>query len=868
MKLQQLPSSLKPIETIVMNLWWTWHQEIWEIFQQFNPEEWIKHRNPIMTIESASDETIAMLEKDQDYLSKLHAINEKLNYYMTRTDRWYPNTYPDKKDTPIAYFSAEYGMHESLKIYSGGLGVLSGDHVKSASDLGIPLNFVGLFYHQGYFQQEITEYGEQVDRYIDQNAAQLPLTEVEVDGKKLRVHVTLNGRDIALRVWKVQVGLSKLFLMDANIEENSEEDRQITARLYGGDRETRICQEIILGMGGNRALKAMGINPEMYHMNEGHSAFFQLDRIANKMKEKNIDFDQARLICQSNCLFTTHTPVPAGNEAFELALMEQYFKDYVEEAFHIPWGKFLSLGLIDENSSYKYFSLTVMAIHMASFYNGVSELHGQIAQKMWKGLWQNIPESENPISSITNGIHVKTWCSPEMKELFVDSLGKDWESHLSNSNYWEQSLSIDNQKVRSVRHELKRKMIKMARHQLKEQLKRNGEPSKAIEEVDGFLDENRLTIGFARRFATYKRATLIFKDSARLDRIVNNPDRPVQFIFAGKAHPADKPGQEFIKQIYNYSREERFKGKIIFLENYNMHISRHMVSGVDVWLNNPRRPMEASGTSGQKVPINAGLNFSVLDGWWREGYNGENGWTIGNEDDYPNEEAQDQDDSNNFYETLENVIAPLFYEGEVTEESDHWIEKSKISLATNIARYSTYRMVQDYANKFYTHALDFYSYIKNDENRNHFIKQSSSLVSAWPSITFNTIVLDYKKGVNEVASRFNEFKNAPSHHTEIPYDYTIPGRVFCGKHNLIETSVYLAGINPEDVVCEAVLTTPDSNERQIIELENTKKLDSGTYLFKNYNEESKGETKNLRIRVIPKNLPHISKFELGLSSWL
>lgn len=868
MKISMLPETLQPVREIAMNLWWSWHQEIWDIFEQFNPEEWSKHRNPIKTIQSASEETIAMLEKDSSYIDRIHQIFEKLNHYKSRTDRWYPNTYPDKKDTQMAYFSAEYGMHESVKIYSGGLGVLSGDHVKSASDLGLPLNFVGLFYHEGYFQQQINGYGEQVDCYVEQNPEDLPMTEVEMDGKPLRVHVDLEGRDVALRVWKLEVGLSKLFLMDANVEENSADDRAITARLYGGDRVTRICQEIILGMGGNRALKAMGIEAELFHMNEGHSAFFQLDRIATTMKEKNINFEQARLICQSNCLFTTHTPVPAGNEAFDLHLMEKYFKSYVEESFKIPWGDFLSLGIIDESSSFKYFSLTVLAIHLASFYNGVSELHGQIAQKMWKNLWPNVPESENPITSVTNGIHVKTWCSPEMKELFVESLGADWEAHLSEPSYWEKALSIDNQKVRNVRHQLKRKMINMVRTQLKDQLKRNGEPSKVIDEVDGYLDENALTIGFARRFATYKRATLIFKDPVRLEKLINDPNRPVQFIFAGKAHPADKPGQDFIKKIYTYSREDRFKGKIIILENYDMNISRHMVSGVDVWLNNPRRPMEASGTSGQKVPVNAGLNFSVLDGWWREGFDGNNGWTIGFEKDYPNEEAQDVDDSNNFYETLQNVISPLFYEGEVTEESDHWIEKSKVSLASNIARYSTYRMVQDYANKFYTHGVDFYEYIQDDEKRAAFTERSKRFVAAWPSLTFNTIQLSYDKGVHEVASRYHEFYGAPSHHTDIPYDYTLPGRVFFGKHHLIETEVYLAGINPVDVICEAVLTTPDTNESHIIELENTKQVRSGTYLFKNYNEISKDKVKNLRIRLVPRNLPHISKFELGLAAWL
>ncbi len=868
MKIGNLPKNLEKLNHLVMNMWWAWHQEVWDLFSRFNPQEWEKHHNPIKTIQSAHPKTIEAINHDPNYCQKLEETYTRLQHYLNREDRWFLQTYPERKDTQMAYFSAEYGIHESLRIYSGGLGILSGDHVKSASDLGIPLNFIGLFYHEGYFTQQITIDGQQVDCYERQDPAELPLQEVYINNTPLRIRVMLNDREAILRVWKLQVGRSNLFLLDADLPENPPLIRELTARLYGGDRETRICQEIILGIGGLRALQAMGIDAKVFHMNEGHSAFFQLERIAQTMHQMKFDFSTAKQICQSNCLFTTHTPVPAGNEAFNLDLMEKYFKDYVENNFKIPWGKFLQLGLIAENSMHKYFSLTVLAINLSSFYNGVSELHGKIAQKMWKFLWPNIPPSENPISHITNGIHVKTWCSAPMQKLFAQHLGNDWEKHLNNPTYWEQIYNIPNIELRNIRHQLKAEMIELVRSRLKAQLKRNGAPSQDIEEVNSFLQENILTIGFARRFATYKRATLIFKDPDRLAKLVNDPQRPIQFIFAGKAHPADIPGQELIKQIYAYSRQERFKGKIIILEDYDMNLSRHMVAGVDVWLNNPRRPMEASGTSGQKVPINGGINFSVLDGWWREGFNGENGWSIGFEKDYPNEEAQDNDDANNFYEILQNTIAPLFYEGEVSHESDHWIEKAKISLVTNIARFSTYRMVQDYTQKFYILAEDFYHHISQQEKRTNLTEYEKQLISSWPALIFTKITLDYEQGVHEVPSRFAEFKDAPSHHTDIPYDFTLPGKVFYGNHHHIEVEIYLAGISPKDIICEAVITTPGGDLKKIIELDAVKEISTGTYLFKNDNTPETEEQCNLRIRLRPRPFKELFSFDFKLMHWM
>ena len=859
---KKLPENLKLLSNIVNNLWWSWNQDIWPIFERLNPTLWQEEKNPILLLNEASDETLNLLSNDKEYVANLQSAANRLDSYLNKNDLWFEEKYSNHVDNTIAYFSAEYGIHESLKIYSGGLGVLSGDHVKSASDLGLPIAFVGLFYHQGYFQQHIDAEGKQVDEYIYQDPKNLPMELVTDDSSNpILIDVELASRTVYSQIWKVNVGRSPLYLLDSDIKENSEEDRKITARLYGGDREMRISQEIILGIGGVRALYALGINPKAYHMNEGHSAFFQLERIKKKMENENLSYNEAKALVSSNCLFTTHTPVPAGNEAFELPLLEKYFYNYVTTNLKISWGEFVNLGLISESSDYKYFSLTILAINLANYYNGVSKLHGQIAQKMWKGSWPSIPESENPISSVTNGIHTQTWCSHEIKALFNEYVGADWEDQLSNHSFWEKAYNLPHDQLRATRHKLKAKMIEMVRHNLKGQLKRNGETSTSISEVDTFLNPNLLTIGFARRFATYKRATLIFKDPDRLASIVNNPDYPVQFVFAGKAHPADTDGQKFIQDIYKYSREERFKGKIIILENYDMNISRHMVSAVDVWLNNPRRPMEASGTSGQKVPINGGLNFSVLDGWWKEGYNGENGWTIGFEKDYPNEEGQDHDDANNFYDILQQTIVPLYYRGD-HEESEEWIKKSLISLVTNISNYSTHRMVQDYSDKFYVNAIESGEDIGNSDDRKIYLDNVNAMKHAWPSIAYS----NFKFEMNETNSRYDEFKNTPSHHTNIPYDYTIPGRVFVGKSSNIQTEVYLSGLDPKKVVCQAIITHPNGELYEYVELEMTKTVDQSTYLYK-ANLKFDGE-KHLRLRIFPKQVRHHAQFDLGLTSWL
>lgn len=865
-----LPENLNRVVNLANNLWWSWNQDIWPLFEKINCEQWSIRKNPLLCLKNAKQDTLVALSKDKEYMDLLDHAWQRFTSYMDRKNLWFEQKYHTDQNACIAYFSAEYGIHESLPIYSGGLGVLSGDHVKSSSDLGIPMAFIGLYYHEGYFNQQINTEGQQVDVYEYHSPQVLPLQETKThEGKSLLIDVDLPQGKVFVKVWKVQVGRNPLYLLDTNIEENeSEQDKKITARLYGGDRAMRISQEIVLGIGGQRALKALGLNPKAYHINEGHSAFFQLERIANVMQERNINFYEAKALCSSNCLFTTHTPVPAGNEAFELTLMQEYFEKYVQDNLKISWGEFVNLGLISEKSDYKYYSLTVLAINVSRFFNGVSELHGLIAQKMWKGLWKNVPEVENPISYITNGVHVQTWTSTEIKNIFNEFMGGDWEDQLANHTFWDNTSRIPNTVIKEARHSLKKKMIAMVREQLKQQLKRNGETSKEIAEVDSYLSENVLTIGFARRFATYKRATLIFRDPEKLSAIINNPERPVQFVFAGKAHPADKPGQAFIKQIYKFSREERFKGKIIILENYDMNISRHLVSGVDVWLNNPRRPMEASGTSGQKVPLNAGINFSVLDGWWKEGYDGKNGWVIGYEKDYPNNDAQDNDDAQNFYNTLEQSIVPLFYNDDDGSESNAWLEKCKISLISNISRYSTHRMVQDYADKFYTKQMTQFDLYQKNEHFKELEKSYRHFANLWPSVTFIDFKFDFDKGTKEVGSRYEEFKDAPSHHTEIPYDHTLPGRVFHAIASKIETKIYVGTANPEQVICEAVITVPDSNKYELITMERTKKVSEGVYLYKGEFKSKDKTPRNIRLRVFPVSEGSTGKFEMGLVAWL
>ncbi len=865
MTMQNLPQELNAITEIASNYWWSWNQESYELFEAFDPESWKKTRTPLITISNAlknNPNHVKELAKDTAFVTKINLLKTKLNNYMTNTTHSQYSR-PQNLTGPVAYFSAEFGIHESLPIYSGGLGVLAGDHVKSASDLNLPLLFIGLFYKNGYFTQKINAEGQQEDHYDSFNAEELALEEVKnAKGEKILLTLKLADQEVLVQVWKAQVGRVPLYLLDSNVEGNTAEQRDITARLYGGDREMRISQEIILGIGGIKLIQELGIEPHAYHMNEGHSGFFQLERIKNTMKEKNISFEDARLLCSTNCLFTTHTPVPAGNEAFELPLMHKYFHNYIED-LDISWHRFLSLGLVNNKSDWKFFSLTVFAINVARFYNGVSQLHGDIARRMWANLWDQVPAIDNPISYITNGVHTQTWMANPTKALLNESFGEEWKENIINQNYWNKVNELSNDKIITTKTYMKNKMVGLVRERLEDQYNRFGDSTSATASKN-YLDDRTLTIGFARRFATYKRATLIFKDLDRLNKIVNNPQRPVQFIFAGKAHPQDIPGQTFIKEIFEISERPEFKGKIIMLEGYDMNISSHMVAGVDVWLNNPRRPMEASGTSGQKVPINFGLNFSVLDGWWREGYNEENGWTIGDEKDYPSDQVQDFEDAHDFYNTLEQTIAPLYY-----DNPTGWWDKCKNSFISTVTRYGTDRMVSDYADKFYAPACAYRQHFDANPGKNveNYITTRRFLNRNWE---FTSILSsNFGSGAMEVGADYAKYATAPHHHVDFNIDDTLPGRVFEAVNTQVSVELYLGDITPENVIVELVITDREKNTFETKELTLSEHSDlTGTYKA---NLDFKAEDncpKHLRLRYFPTLKGLQNKFEFETCTWL
>lgn len=803
---------LQELNEISMNYWWSWNQKTWSIFSTLNPQVWNETRNPILVLKT----TKKLEEKLTPEIQKqIHAEFKKFKAYMNRGHEkttWYAKNHSDLKG-PIAYFSAEFGIHEALPIYSGGLGILAGDHVKSASDLGLPMVFIGLFYSNGYFIQRIDQDGRQIDLYGQFDPDNLSMTPVlNPDGSRLVIHLEIADKTISVWAHKAQVGTSELYLLDSNHPDNTTEDRLLTAKLYGGDREMRISQEIILGIGGIKLLKVLNIQPEVFHMNEGHSGFFQLERIRNAMADFGMTFNEAKHLCSTNCVFTTHTPVPAGNEAFSLPVMHKYFYKFIRE-FNISWRRFIELGLVPEKSDYKFFSLTVFAINVSKFYNGVSELHGKIAKKMWRDAWPQVPLIENPMTHITNGVHVQTWMSLEVKNLLEKQLGESWVDELSNHQYWKTALDFSTDQIRQTKIELKAKMIQLVRQQLKAQLFANNESAEQIAEVDHYLNEQTLVIGFARRFATYKRATLIFKDLKKLEALVNNPQRPVAFVFAGKAHPQDLLGQKYIEDIYKYSRMPQFKDKIIILENYDMNIAKHLVSGCDVWLNNPRRPMEASGTSGQKVPLNFGLNFSVLDGWWREAYDGQNGWSIGDEKDFPNDDVQDFEDAQDFYKTLEHTLLPLYYANSENNKngvnhlqaSQQWVEKTKVSFTTNISRYSTQRMVQDYMEQMYAKAFAYgHQFFKNKDLVKTYLAHRQFLKMNWKSMYFTYIHFD--QPFIEIDSKYEQTYNTPLHHVEFQLQDNLPGRIFETNTNTVHLGVYLGDIKPHALVVEAVIS--------------------------------------------------------------
>ena len=688
----QLPKRIEKLKEISYNLWWSWNTDFLRLFKVMDIDLWEKiDKNPVKFLKQVTQEKIEQAMQNTEFLKAYDKVVEDFEDYMKSKNTWFSKKYPENRNDLIAYFSAEYGLDQILPIYSGGLGILSGDHLKSASDLGVPLVAVGLLYQNGYFHQKINGRGEQETEYYDIEVENLPLTRVkDCNGKDILVAIQLPKRKLYLKAWKINVGRVELYLLDSDIEENNPEYRPITRTLYGGDQETRIQQEIVLGQAGVALLKALGLNPTVYHMNEGHSSFLILELIYTIMKEKKISFQMAKDIVSAKTVFTTHTPVPAGNDIFPLSLVEKYFKGFWDK-LGISKQEFFQMGMKPEAPLDNGFNMGILALKIAGKKNGVSKLHGAVSRELFGDIWPEIAANEAPITHVTNGIHTCSWLAPNLKKLYNQYLIPYWQDKIYDNEVWKKIAEIPDKELWQAHQARKEKVLAIVKENTINRLRRSGYRYEDIMQMLSSLDPNALTIGFARRFATYKRATLIFKDLERITQILNDQNRKVQIIFAGKAHPADKEGQDLIKYIHEISMKPQFKGKIFILENYNIAMSRYLISGVDVWLNNPRRPMEASGTSGQKASLNGVINFSVLDGWWLEGYNSKNGWMIGENQEYADYEAQDRVDSQSIYDTLENKIIPMYYDKNEDGISEKWLQYMKESIISTGGRFSTSR---------------------------------------------------------------------------------------------------------------------------------------------------------------------------------
>ncbi|MCB0002318.1 MAG: alpha-glucan family phosphorylase [Anaerolineae bacterium] len=708
----RIPEPLNRLNELAYNLWWSWNADAQALFADIDPDLWerIGH-NPIKFLREASQTKLDAAASDADYLARYHQILARFDAYMNPGETWFSTNFPGESDQVIAYFSAEFGLHEALPIYSGGLGVLSGDHCKTASDLGLPFVGVGFLYPQGYFTQYINSEGWQEARYSKLSFSEVPATPaVGKDGKEVLVKCELPGRDVYAKVWKIQVGRIPLYLMDTDVPQNHPGDRELSARLYGGDQNLRISQEYVLGIGGVRAVRALGLQPVVWHMNEGHSAFLSLERLRELVEERKLDYGEALEVVRASTVFTTHTPVPAGHDVFSWDLMDRFF-----DGFWTKLGRtreeFLELARHDQTWG-PGFSMTVLALHCAGRSNGVAALHGEVSREMWNWLWPGTPTDEVPIGHVTNGVHMQTWLGPDVDALLDRHMPADWRSRLSDPAVLNLVSGIPDDEFWQAHVAAKHRLVNFVRQRARQRSIRQGESPAVLEKIEKALDPDALILGFARRFATYKRATLIFHDMERFSRILMDPERPVQMVFSGKAHPADDSGKAYIQRIVQVASMPEFWDKIGFIEDYDMNVARYLVQGADVWLNNPRRPREASGTSGQKAAMNGNPNFSVLDGWWVEGYNGKNGWSIGEDRAYRDESVQDEADALSLYWTLEHEIIPLYFDRGADGIPHGWVAVAKEAMRSSLWAFSFRRMLQEYCEQLYvptavasTHAI-------------------------------------------------------------------------------------------------------------------------------------------------------------------
>ena len=830
----QLSKPLDRLPELAYNLWWSWRIEAQNLFNEIDSKHWQTHRNPVKLLQQRP-KALQKISQNPEFIGRLEKVLKQFDQETAISKQWFMknNSYSARQGA-VVYLSAEFGLHECLPIYCGGLGILAGDHVKTASDLGLPFVGVGLFYKNGYFTQRIDLQGRQQVVYPKLKTDELPVLPVNVPKKgRLIITVELPDRKIYLQCWRIQAGSSQLILLDSDIDKNTPKDRKITTKLYDGDRELRVLQEILLGIGGVRALKMLDVNAGVWHLNEGHVAFSCLERLRSSMQNDNLDFKQAIETVSTNTVFTTHTPVPAGNEAFSLPLMHKYFQRFCHD-LKISLADLMRLGLQTDANGEKYFSMTVLALRFSKANNGVSQLHGHVSRAMWKHLWPGIPEQEVPITAITNGVHADTWIAPEMAELFTAHFGGEWRAQLDDIKFWQQVSKIPDKDLWQVHQNAKDALIGFVRERLALQYKRNGASQRKIASAERVLDPDALTIGFARRFATYKRADLIFHDLVRIEKIMRDSKRPLQLIFAGKAHPLDQFGQTVLQRVYRMAQKESMEGKVVFLENYDIDVARYMVQGVDVWLNNPRRPLEASGTSGQKVVLNGGINLSILDGWWEEGYNGKNGWKIDDETEYQNEAEQDDANAAGLYRVLEKDVLPLYYKRDRKGLPGHWIRLMKQSIASLIPHFTTPAMVKGYIEHLYLPALQR----KINSGKNG-VASAVDISQIKEALKNNWPLIHIMSAEVQPTAKRSQFK--------------------------VNAQIYLGDLDSDWVSVEVYnVDGKTSDDEAVTTMRLSKKNQDGVCFYSHNQVHAKRGKKYLRMRLVPQHPAFSHKHELGL----
>ena len=843
--LPKLPPELGELALIAYNLRWSWDHAAIELFRRLDADLWeTSGHNPVLFLGTIEQSQLESAAKDEAFLAHLRGVSDQLNIYVRGDGTWFQREHSNNKDFLVAYFSAEFGITECLSIFAGGLGVLAGDHLKAASDLGLPLVGVGLLYQQGYFRQYLNAAGWQQEAFEDNDFYTLPIKLVP----DVIVRLELPEGPLSAQVWCANVGRLNLYLLDANLSANQPEYRKITNQLYGGDLEMRIKQEILLGIGGYRALEALGLKPTVYHMNEGHSAFLALERVVRLMETEKLSFQEASLLASSSLVFTTHTPVPAGHDYFPSSLMDRYFSEYVRR-LGISHSDFLALGRKNPGNDLEDFCMTVLALRLAASSNGVSKLHGNVSRKMWNDIWSGLPEPEVPISHITNGVHFRSWVSFEMNQLYDRYLGPKWREEPADQKLWQRVESIPAPELWRTHERRRERLVSYARKCLHDQLTSRGAARSAIEESEEVLSPDALTIGFGRRFASYKRATLILRSPERLASLLNNPQRPVQIIFAGKAHPHDDDGKHLIESIVDLAKHPEFRRKIVFLENYDMSVARYMVQGCDVWLNTPLRPLEASGTSGMKALANGAINVSTLDGWWDEAWNlaaagkCDVGWAIGWGESYEDAAYQDQIEAEALYELLEREIVPAFYDRRADGVPAKWVARMKTSVAKLCPEFNMHRAVMQYTDRYYSAAHRNYLALRDADAMK--AKQLAATVrklqAAWPQISIEAL------------------RDASS-------------EISLGDQIHLAARVELGPLTPDDVLVQVLIGRVDSHgeitEPMIVPMHARRQSDSGSYLFEAMVQPSnKSGLYGYAIRILPRNLECIGTFSLGCLKW-